>query len=85
MGVSLRTCKEKFYGCVHEALSVWVGAAREDGWHFQDVRQGPPKAQSGSPVKGSPVKKREQPPRLDVLRLELGGDDRGGVDDGGWL
>ena len=89
MGVSLRTCKEKFYGCVHEALSVWVGAAREDGWSFQDVRQGPPKGQgSGSPVKGSP-KKKDQPPKLEMPRLELGGgcggEGRGGVDDGGWL
>jgi len=89
MGVSLRTCKESLYGCVHEALSTWVGAAMEDGWPFQDVRQGPPRPEpkrvNGSPNK-SP-KKRDQPPKLEMPKLELGGagDAKGGIDEGGWL
>ncbi|KAL6717557.1 hypothetical protein ACLMJK_005472 [Lecanora helva] len=93
MGVSLRTCKEKFYGCVHEALSVWIGAAKEDGWAFQDVRQGPPPAspkknqggggQVGSPVKGGSPKKREQPPMLEMPAFGFGGGEEG--DEGGWL
>jgi hypothetical protein len=31
MGGSLRTCKEKFYGAVHDGLRTWVSAATEDG------------------------------------------------------
>ncbi len=57
----MRTCKEKFYGGVHEGLKVWVRAAREDGWAVEDVRAGPSReggGSSGSPRKGSPVKKR---------------------------
>ena len=41
MGVSLRTCKEKFYGAVHAALSTWIGAARDDGWSARMVKEGP--------------------------------------------
>ena len=55
MGGSLRTCKEKFYGGVHEGLKVWVGAAKADGWPVEDVRAGPPREQSSpkkSPLKG---------------------------------
>ena len=37
---SLRLCKEKFYGCVHDGLRTWVAAAAEDGWDVKDVRQG---------------------------------------------
>lgn len=96
MGVSLRTCKEKFYGCVHEALSTWVGAAREDEWPYQDVRQGPPKQEDVtrmmSPTKkSSPKKKKDAAPRLEIPKLELGGGGGNGVgdcddgDDGGWL
>ena len=101
MGNSLRTCKEKLYGCVHEALSTWVGAAMEDEWpSYQDVRQGlrqesPKKAvaASGSPVKKSP-KKKDQPPKIEMLGLDLdlgvsagggGGGGNGGIDKGGWL
>ncbi|GAM87930.1 hypothetical protein ANO11243_059580 [Dothideomycetidae sp. 11243] len=40
MGASLRTCKEKFYGAVHEALRCWVAAAVEDGWDVEFVRTG---------------------------------------------
>ncbi|KAM0806249.1 armadillo-type protein [Usnea florida] len=88
MGVQLRTCKEKFYSCVHEALSTWVGAAVEDGWPYQDVRQGPKleDVRKSSPVK-SPRKKDAGAPRLEMPKLELGagGKSGGGGDDGGWL
>lgn len=43
MGQYLRTCKEKFYASVHDALRLWVAAAREDGWEYEDVRRGPRK------------------------------------------
>lgn len=83
MGVSLRTCKEKFYGCVHESLSVWVGAAREDGWEVGDVRQGPKQEQRVMSPNKSP-KKKDQAPVLEMPKLDLGGEGRGG-DEGGWL
>ena len=84
MGVNLRTCKEKFYGCVHEALSTWVGAAMEDAWPYQDVRQGPKQddVRRMSPRK-SP-KKKDAPPKLEMLNLDLGGG-KGAGDDGAWL
>ena len=92
MGNSFRTCKEKLYGFMHEALSVWVGAAMEDEWPFQDVRQGPPKQEvsivAGSPKK-SPVKKKDKAPVLEMPKLDFGdggeGLKGGVVDDGGWL
>jgi hypothetical protein len=55
MGVTLRTCKEKFYGAVHDGLRVWVAAAKADGWYAEDVRAGPPRDVS---PKKSPVKKK---------------------------
>ena len=83
LGVSLRTCKEKFYGCVHEALSTWVGAAMEDGWPYQDVRQGPKQddVRRVSPKK-SPTKK-DAAPKLEMPKLDLSGGGDG--DGGGWL
>ena len=42
MGSSLRLCKEKFYGSVHDGLRTWVAAAADDGWDYKDVRFGPP-------------------------------------------
>lgn len=85
MGASFRTCKEKFYGSVHEALSVWVSAAEEDGWPDKDVRQGPPREEAGrSPVKRG-GKKRDLAPKLEMPGL--GFEDARGDDgrDGGWL
>lgn len=88
MAVSLRTCKEKFYGCVHEALATWVGAAKEDDWPYQDVRQGPkPEDRRMVSPKKSP-KKKDQAPQLEMPKLDLGGG--GGVGGGmgghgGWL
>ena len=86
MGVQLRTCKEKFYSCVHEALSTWVGAAVEDGWPYQDVRQGPKveDVRRSSPVK-SPRKKDGGVPRLEMPKLGRSENGGGGGDDGGWL
>ncbi len=79
LGATLRTCKEKFYSGVHDGLRAWVGAAVEDGWDTQYVREGPTmeeQARGYSPKK-SPKK---DAPKLD-LGLSVGGDD---VDDG-WL
>lgn len=74
MGGSLRTCKEKFYGGVHDALRTWCVAAREDGWGTRDVREGPPRE--------SPKKVHAKgAPKLDV-KVEVG---RKGGDGEGWL
>ena len=40
MGSSLRTCKEKFYGSVHDGLKTWVAAALADEWDVGFVRKG---------------------------------------------
>ena len=85
MGTSLRTCKEKFYGCVHEALSTWVGAAMEDGWPYQDVRQGPKQETVKSPSPKKSPKKKDAPPKLEMPKLDLGGESGIGIDDGRWL
>ena len=53
MAGSLRTCKEKFYGAVHDGLKTWVAAAIVDGWSVEDVRR--PIVNSGSTT-ASPVK-----------------------------
>lgn len=80
MGTNLRTCKEKFYGSVHAGLTTWIGAAREDGWAIDDVKDGPKREQrSISPKKG----KRQEPPKLEMPKLDLG--PKAGVEDGGWL
>ena len=84
LGVSLRTCKAKYYGAVHSGLMTWIGAAREDGWEVSFVREGP---RQDEVVRASPKKKRggdEEPPRLEMPQLDLGGG-RKDVDDGGWL
>jgi len=85
MGASFRTCKETLYGCVHEALSTWVGAAMEDGWPYQDVRQGPKQEIRQMSPKKSP-KKKDAAPNLEMPKLDLGGGKESrGIDDGGWL
>ena len=88
MGGSLRTCKEKFYGSVHAALSTWVGAAEEDGWEFKGVREGAlPQTAPSSPRKASPVKKGkvEQAPRLEMPKFDFAEADVQKERDGGWL
>jgi hypothetical protein len=74
MGVSLRTCKEKFYGAVHAALSTWAGAADTDGWETRLVRQGPT---SEEKLRKSPRKRRgdqevEKPPVLGEIKVDDG-------------
>ena len=73
LGGSLRLCKEKFYGAVHDGLRTWVAAAHEDGWDVRDVRFGPPpESRSTSPVKRPNVKK-EEAPRIEMPKLDFGG------------
>ncbi|OHE91323.1 GTPase binding protein Rid1 [Colletotrichum orchidophilum] len=84
LGGSLRLCKEKFYGCVHEALRCWVAAATEDGWDARDVRYGPPpESRSSSPAKkngngnaaGQKAKKAaEAAPKIEMPKLDFGFD-----------
>jgi len=80
MGISLRTCKEKFYGGVHDGLKAWVAAAKADGWPAEDVRAGPPR--DSSPRKSPVKKKQDEAPQL---KLDVGmGGPKTAVDDG-WL
>ncbi|QKX55708.1 uncharacterized protein TRUGW13939_02805 [Talaromyces rugulosus] len=68
MGGSMRTCKEKFYGAVHDCLRTWVSAAREDGWDYRFVREGPePGSPSKSPKKSCQKKQAEEPPKLALV------------------
>ena len=81
MGMSLRTCKEKFYGAVHDGLRTWVAAADADGWGVKDVRMGPPVEEKKS-ARNSPKKKKkglEEEIVLPELKLDLG------RDRGGWI
>lgn len=70
----LRTCNPKYYGAVHDAVKVWVGAALEDDWPVREVRMGPPdgKPGVGSPVKQSPKKKAEKPPQIQAPKVDIG-------------
>ncbi|KAI8687291.1 Drf-GBD domain-containing protein [Fusarium sp. Ph1] len=74
LGGSLRLCKEKFYGSVHDGLRTWVAAAAEDGWDYKDVRYGPPPESRGSPKKagGGQKKKVEQAPKIEMPKLDFG-------------
>jgi hypothetical protein len=85
MGGSMRTCKEKFYGAVHDCLKTWVSAAREDGWDYRFVREGPgPGSPSKSPIKTS-KKPAEEPPKLALdMDLEEKSSNRAS-DIGGWI
>lgn len=87
MGGTLRTCKEKFYGAVHDCLKTWVSAAQEDGWPYQFVREGPePGSPRKSPAK-SPQKKHEEPPKL-ALAMDFEKDAKEHSRDndlGGWI
>jgi hypothetical protein len=84
MGGFLRTCKEKYYGSVHDGLKTWVAAAGADGWEVRDVRMGPRESPRKSPKK-SPVKKNDVAPKLEAPPiLDLGmslGIGKGAVDD----
>jgi hypothetical protein len=76
MGGALRTCKDKFYDCVHDGLRTWVAAAAADGWDVGEVRFGPPPGEGAggsprkSPAKGK-KKNEEKPPVLDAPKLDL--------------
>ncbi|KAK4232475.1 GTPase-binding protein rid1 [Podospora fimiseda] len=82
LGGSLRMCKEKFYGAVHDGLRTWVAAAHEDGWDVRDVRFGPPpesKSRSQSPVKRAPGAGKKEapvvavaPPKLEMPKFDFG-------------
>jgi hypothetical protein len=72
MGGFLRTCKEKFYGSVHDGLRTWVAASVADGWDVRDVRMGPREDVGRSPRK-SPIKKKSEPaPQIEAPKLDLG-------------
>lgn len=84
LGGSLRMCKEKFYGSVHDGLRTWVAAAHEDGWDVRDVRFGPPpESRSVSPMKKTPGKKprEEAPPKIEIPKLDfhIGGANSPGI------
>lgn len=70
----LRTCNPKYYGAVHDAVKVWIGAAMEDEWDVRDVRMGPSdgKPGVGSPVKQSPKKKAEKAPQIQAPKVDVG-------------
>ncbi|KAH6678847.1 armadillo-type protein [Plectosphaerella plurivora] len=79
LGGSLRLCKEKFYGCVHEALRTWVAAAAEDGWDVRDVRYGPAPDPSRSSPKRRPAPPKtadgaakEAAPKIEMPKLDFG-------------
>ncbi|KAM5348760.1 hypothetical protein ACJ41O_008583 [Fusarium nematophilum] len=74
LGGSLRLCKEKFYGSVHDGLRTWVAAAAEDNWNVKDVRYGPPPDTRASPKKagGAQKKKVEPAPKIEIPKLDLG-------------
>ena len=75
LGGSLRLCKEKFYGAVHDGLRTWVAAAHADAWDVRDVRYGPPpplenvRSRSQSPFKKA--KREAEPPRIEMPQLNL--------------
>ncbi|KKY26797.1 putative gtpase binding protein rid1 [Diplodia seriata] len=77
MGGQLRTCKEKFYGAVHDGLKTWVKAAVADGWEVKDVRMGLREDKIMSPKKASPRKKIEAPPKIETPKVEIPGLDFG--------
>ena len=79
MGGTLRTCKEKFYGGVHDGLKCWVSAAKVDGWYVEEVRAGPPREQA-SPRK-SPTKKTEAAP---MIAVDVGAGGMSKMDEG-WI
>lgn len=71
MGGQLRTCKEKFYGAVHDGLKTWVKAAAADGWEVKDVRMGPREDTTAALKKTGPRVKKEAPPRIQTPKVEV--------------
>jgi hypothetical protein len=73
MGATLRTCKEKFYGSVHDGMRTWVAAACADGWDVKDVRMGPKVEDVRASPRKSPLKKAEKAPVIAAVpKLDLG-------------
>ncbi|CAH0018514.1 unnamed protein product [Clonostachys rhizophaga] len=94
MGGSLRLCKEKFYGSVHDGLRTWVAAAAEDGWDVKDVRYGPPPEVKSPPKKvgGGQKPRVELAPKIEMPKLDFGlppaataAAAKAGADDDGWI
>ncbi|KAJ4266426.1 hypothetical protein NW762_004410 [Fusarium torreyae] len=87
LGGSLRLCKEKFYGSVHDGLRTWVGAAAEDGWDVKDVRYGPPPDTRASPKKtgGGQKKPIEAAPKIEMPKLDFGLDKPPNPSKDAWL
>ncbi|KAG8626295.1 hypothetical protein KVT40_005240 [Elsinoe batatas] len=88
MGATLRTCKEKFYAGVHDALRTFVGAAMEDGWNVEYTRTG--KDEEVEKKLASPKKLSKQEKEkvvLPELNLGIGIDEKKPLkdDDDGWL
>ena len=80
MGGTLRLCKEKFYGGVHDGLRCWVAAGVADGWDTEDVRCGP-SAETKSPVRKSPKKgPLPEAPKIE-MKLDFGGEKKPTSDD----
>ncbi|KAF2460597.1 armadillo-type protein [Lineolata rhizophorae] len=74
MGSAFRTCKEKFYGYLHDGLRLWVAAACCDGWDVRDVRMGPKEDKPPTSPRKSPVKggaKADKPPVLEAPKTDL--------------
>jgi hypothetical protein len=83
MGITLRLCKEKFYGGVHAGLRCWVAAAVEDSWNTRDVRCGPA-TESRSPRKSPKKGPVEEAPRID-MKLDFGREKKVIYEDNAWL
>jgi len=85
-GGTLRLCKEKFYGGIHDGLRCWVAAAAEDGWDTRDVRCGPYTESSKSPIK-SPKKNAqvEHAPKIEMKLDFLSGAEKRPMSDDVWL
>lgn len=84
LGGTLRLCKEKFYGVVHDGLRTWVAAADEDGWDTAFVRLGPIYAEHAEP-RGSPRKEGSLLPRLELPALDLGCIGQASSAEGEWV
>jgi hypothetical protein len=87
LGGTLRLCKEKFYGGVHDGLRCWVAAAAEDGWDTRDVRCGPCVESGKSPARKSPKKNApvEDAPRIEMKLDFLSGAEKRPISDDVWL
>jgi hypothetical protein len=85
-GGTLRLCKEKFYGAVHDGLRCWVAAAVEDGWDTRDVRCGPYIESSKSPAK-SPKKTAQvdHAPKIEMKLDFLSGAEKRPMSEDVWL